>query len=190
MDIIIDANIYTSASKMQNGNGFASMSRDILDCISHDNHNIVVSKNLKEEYRRNYSQFGLEWYLNMARFGRIIEFENIYDPQLLTELEYGICVLHIPDKEKAKGCCRKIEKDIHLIELALASGSIIMSHEYSCRNHIRALRNVEDIASTMAKLTPIIWIVPKKDHEFWSRWINWLQGGSSMNDWHLVDGDF
>ena len=117
---------------------------------------------IKAEWDQHQSNFAAAWLLTMANLRKL---RSVKDDPLegLREAIRG----HSQDQ----GVTKRMLKDSHLIEAALATDSRVASGDENARGHFGRL------AATHEPLQRIIWVNPVKEDE---QAIGWLKAGAPL----------
>jgi len=191
MRLVVDTCIYCSSTNNKcNPHTNAQRSRAILELIYNQNHTIVISPELEREYKDNFSSFGYDWYAEMRKAGKVQLIEDHLNIQLRNELQYGVCLVFSRDgKDKIRSVWREIDRDIHLIEVALLTDNAVISDELVCYENIRSLTVEESIHSIFHLLRSIKWIIPENCIDFLEELSSWLKGEEDHPcSWFLLNG--
>jgi len=143
---------------------------EALETIRQMRYKIVRTPQLMAEGARHSSAYSIKWLAVMKKKRRI--FEPVGDLTNAT-LRQRICEAARDDRD-----WREMEKDMHLIEAALASGRRIISRENNARN--RFLRIVPQVRP----IGQVAWKNPEKAEHCT---IDWLRNGASLNGHLLAD---
>lgn len=155
MIVIVDANILASASERPNIFE-AQRSRTILDSIFNNSfHTIGLSNPLLLEYHENWSSYGKSWYFRMKKRGRIEDKKDVTNMTIRKGIIKLASRIFSPSSTKI---LEEVEKDIHLLELALQCDNFIISDENNARDRIKSLSGIDHKA--IADLKVIIWVRP------------------------------
>jgi hypothetical protein len=164
--IVVDACVARSASESQDPT--ASRCRQVLDGIDQHGHKLAMSKPLQDEWFKSASSHGepyiqyasmyaLHWFVKMRTVRRIewVELDSVEDVSLRI-------LAATSDARRPR-----VEKDLHLVETALASDRRIISHDGTAKE------DFTDIGQTVNELCEILWLDPTNS-PVWQ----WLQSGA------------
>ncbi len=158
--LVIDACVARSAGGSAAEDPLSRNSREVLTAVLEICHRMVWSRRIGEEWKRNRSRFSRQWQVQMwarRKVDRISGDEN---------LQISDRVLAAADRQRDRVA---MEKDLHLIEAALASSKIIISHDETAREAFSLA------ASKVHELKDITWINPDCGEE---DVVAWLQAGA------------
>jgi len=158
MIFVVDTNIVTSASDCSEADE-AIKCRDLLECIFLNNsHKIGISTELKNEYEKHWSSYSRKWYTSMMRHARVERHNEILNRELRDIIRRFLSQIfqreHIPD------IWTNVEKDIHLLELAIVCDKIIISNENYTRDRLKRLSRKSHKDLNNLKL--IFWLRPSE----------------------------
>lgn len=122
-----------------------------MECIRIICHKLIINNNLFDEYLNHVSRSNLGWLATMRSLGKVVRIkESIKDEELRRKI---LDNLEFPDAKDL------VEKDLHLIELALQGDSIIFSFDKRIRRH------VSTIVDLVNEIRKIVWQNPEVDGE-------------------------
>jgi hypothetical protein len=155
MNLVIDTCIIISASKKPTTQ--STKSCNILKSISQNNHKIVVSREMQEEYENIHALIGPSWYLMMKRSNRVLGNNiDLKDQKFRKGLKKA--VKNSFHSSQWQTWWEKIEKDIRLFEAALYSDKTVISNEYRCRDAVRYIKPEKCSLDALDKLQLLYWI--------------------------------
>jgi hypothetical protein len=114
--VVIDASVALSASETDNP--VSKSCRDTLICILKICHKMVMTKAIREEWKRHAKRFSWKWRYSMFARKKIKDFEDVDLPDVsikqskLTQHDLGV-----------------LEKDLLLIKAACAGDGIIITRD-------------------------------------------------------------
>jgi hypothetical protein len=115
---------------------------------------------LKAEWDRHQRDFAMQWLVKMLTLGKLRHLND----EPLEELREAI-EAHSDDS----GVKRKMLKDAHLLEAALATDSRIASLDDNARGHFQRL------AAALESIRSIMWVNPAIEDE---QAVQWLENGA------------
>lgn len=157
---MVDTNIVSSAGL--NSNPEASISRKILISIYYNGHNAALSDEICKEYRCGWSHVGKTWYTQMRRHKKILLIHDSADDKLRWDIVKMIGECYHPSQAKTIWE-RSVKKDVPLLEIAILTDRVVLSHEHKCRDHFRKIvsGNGDPTCScTVTKIRSIKWLRP------------------------------
>jgi len=126
--IVVDADIMRAAGLSEKPT--ATHARMILESIQHRGHSIVIAKPLNDEYKRHQSQFAERWKSQMVSNKRV-KFTQYEDNPALRKL----LIQSLPADNVAAEAA--VEKDAHLLEIALQHGQRIVSKDKKAKKYFQ-----------------------------------------------------
>lgn len=164
---MIDADVAHSAGETQHPD--SSNCRKFLESVSNNQHILVMTEAIREEWNRHQSRYSRRWRKLMFSRGRF-EIVRIDEKE---KIERRLPDFGLTDKQEKIAL-----KDCHLIDAALKTDKIIASSD-------KRARDVFSIAAVKAKiLKPLTWVNPKT---MAAELIVWLEGGKSSKIWLLYN---
>ena len=177
--LVIDASVARSATLSDNPTSNAC--REFLQAIFDVCHKIVLTAEIYREWDHNALQirspadrrrarFLVDWMLAMARRkgGKILRTRVARDEELRNKINH----LGLPEQSR-----QEIAEDLHLVEAALASDSIVVSRDDSAR----AL--LQSITGSCPELAKVVWCNPVDLREEALQWLE--TGARSVKVWQL-----
>jgi hypothetical protein len=177
--LVIDASVARSATSSDNPTSNAS--REFLQAILDVCHKIVLTPELHKEWDfnalqirspadRKRTRFLTDWMLAMARRkgGKILRPRIPRDEALRNKINH----LGLPEQSR-----QEISEDLHLIEAALASDSVVVSRDDS----VRAL--LQSITSSCPEFSKVVWCNPVELGKDGLEWLH--EGARSVKAWQL-----
>ena len=155
--LVIDANVAHSAGESEHP--ISSACRKFLDTVLSVGHHVVMSEAIQEEWRRHRSRYSRKWLTQMSGRKRVDRNKIERDEDLRERIDEVV-----PPEQK-----EDVDKDVHLIEAAIATDRLVTSRDEKARG---AFGNASD---NVGELRQIVWINPTQDDE---KPIDWLQKGA------------
>jgi hypothetical protein len=156
--LVIDASIARAAGSPDSKHPTGILCRDFLMKLRGVCHRAAWTAAIKAEWDEQQSQFALAWLVSMERLGKL---RRVVPESQLPE--------EIKECQVAAGVEAKMLKDCHLVEAALATDSRVASLDDTVRGHFA------DIARTIEKLKPMLWVNPTNEEE---EAVEWLEAGA------------
>lgn len=147
--LVVDACILRSAGPSDAVHPVASTCRETLKTILQEKHYVVISNQIRDEWRRHQGNFAVRWRVDMLARRRFVQ-SNSSLPDLWKAISK-----QLPEQEKRNAA----QKDFHLIEAAKEYSSLILSSDGKARE-IYAI-----CASTLREIGAVAWTCPTRDHE-------------------------
>ena len=160
--LVIDADITGACGSKALPDPRAKHCRDFLNAVLSLKHRVVITEKISDEWKRHASPFARRWRVSMDARRKI---DRIIDPP---ENE-NLCT-KIVNTTRRKKQRENVEKDLHLLQAALATDQTVISLDETVRGLFkRASQQVGEIRN-------IIWVNPDKTTE--EHPIPWLQNGA------------
>ena len=160
--LVVDADVLQSAGESEHP--VSSACREFLKSVMRICHRIVVTRELSDEWRRHLSRFSRPWLLEMYKRDKRVSCEPRRDEGLRTR------ILDAVEGETDKAA---VEKDMHLIEAAMANENRVVSLDSTVRDILRVA------AGSIRELRPLVWVNPADESE---SAITWLKEGARAED--------
>lgn len=155
--IVVDASVARAA-------GDASMHpvskncRESLQAISNSKIDIVTCSLLISEWKNHQSNYSRLWLISMIARGRFKCLSNDLTNHGLRE--------SINTHAKTENCANAMEKDAHLIEIALQTGRRVIALDETVRNLYKSLSKHHPPIKT------VLWANPVIDEDSTTEWIS------------------
>ena len=135
--------------------------RDFLKEVRAQNHRVVMTRKISDEWKRHRSRFALEWRVSMDASRQVERINPLEDQTLEDKITRTTNDAHEIEA---------MEKDFHLLQAALATDQTVISLDETIRGLFkRASQQVGEIRD-------IIWVNPDRTAE--EQPIAWLQDGA------------
>ena len=158
--LVVDADVAFSASESEHP--ISSTCREFLDTMLKVGHHVVMTDEIKKEWDRHNKIYFRKWLIQMWSRKRVDRVGEERNDNLRKKINKVIISRQKP----------VVEKDIHLIEAAIATDRLLTSRDETAR---RAFGNVSAI---VGELRQIVWVNPTQNDE---NPINWLQDGAKAD---------
>ena len=159
--LVIDTDVAQASGDENATDPRAINCRDCLVEVMANNHKLVMTKKISDEWKRHQSRFALEWRTSMDARRRIERINPPEDEELQDNLK------NTSDTEDE---FEVMQKDIHLLEAALETDKTVISLDQTVRTlFAKASQQVSTIRM-------IIWVNPNRITE--EQPIVWLKGGA------------
>ena len=159
--LVIDTDVAQASGDEDATDPRAINCREFLKVVRSQNHRIVMTREISDEWKRHQSRFALEWRVSMDARRKI----DRINPSENEELQDKVTNTASDEDE-----IETIQKDFHLLQAALATDQTIISLDESIRGLFkRASQQVGEIRN-------IIWVNP--DRTAVEHPIPWLQNGA------------
>lgn len=158
--IVVDANVARSAGQTEHPKSKAC--RGVLDAMLKYCHKLAWTSDIAEEWKRHESSYAKRWRAAMTARKKVHRLVDVQDANLRLQINESVMAV---DKTNA------LLKDIHLIEAAIRSDSIIIS----CDQRVQKLIN--EAAQTTTAIRLICWCDPCQELD---EAVNWVASGASI----------
>ncbi|MFB2881440.1 hypothetical protein [Floridanema aerugineum] len=158
--LVIDACVAGAAGEKDAGT--SKHCRDFLIAVLDNSHRVVMTPDIRKEWRKHQSNFSRKWYLNMQRKNQL---ERISRIEINAQLWTGVEACTEFDNQR-----EEMVKDLRLIEAALVTDKIIVSLDKEVR------KLFHQAAEQVEELRKIVWVDPAKSEE---QAISWLESGAA-----------
>lgn len=159
--LVIDTDVAQASGDEDATDPRAINCRDFLKEVRSQDHRVVMTREISEEWKRHQSRFALEWRVSMDASRKVERIDPLQDDTLRDKIT---TTTNNTDEIEA------IQKDFHLLQAALATDQTIISLDETIRQLFkRASQQVGEIRN-------IIWVNPDRATE--EQPIEWLQNGA------------
>ena len=159
--LVIDTDVAQSSGDEDAIDPRAIHCRDFLKEVRSQDHKVVMTREISDEWKRHQSRFALEWRVSMDAQRKIDRINPPEDEELQAK---------VTTKTNKADEIEAMEKDFHLLQAALATDQTIISLDETARGLFkRASQQVGEIRN-------IIWVNPDRTAE--EDPIVWLQNGA------------
>ena len=159
--LVIDTDVVQSSGNEDATDPRAIHCRDFLKEVRSQDHRVVITREISDEWKRHQSRFALEWRVSMDARKKIDRINPPEDEELQDKITNTAS-----DEDEIEA----LRKDFHLLQAALATDQTITSLDETIRRLFkRASQQVGEIRN-------IIWVNPERtaaEHP-----ITWLQNGA------------
>ena len=159
--LVIDTDVAQASGDEDATDPRAINCRDFLKEVRSQDHRVVMTREISDEWKRHRSGFALEWRVSMDARRRIDRIDPPEDKELQDKVTNTAS-----DEDEIEG----IKKDFHLLQAALATDHTIIS----CEQYVRKLFAIA--SQRVGEIRHIIWVNPNRAEE--ERPIVWLQNGA------------
>lgn len=164
--LVIDTCVARASGQQDATHHMSKSCRTFLNTVIAIPHYVVMTPELRAEWRRHASRFSRTWLVSMERKGKV---KNIETP-LNSELREKLRNFALNEALNVD----QILKDVHLLEASMSVGQRIVSYErYVRRQYAKAAQG------KLPELRPIMWVDPCIDSE---NPLTWLQSGAGIEN--------
>ena len=137
--LVIDADVARSAGSETAIHQRAINCREFLKSVKEQNHQIVLTKIISEEWKKHQSRFTRRWRLSMDARKKVVRINPSEDQQLRDKIS---TTTHDENEIEV------MQKDLHLLEAALATDQTIISLDETVRTlFAQASQRVSEIGT-------------------------------------------
>ena len=158
--LVIDTDVARASGDEDATDPRAIHCRDFLKEVRAQDHRVVMTRKISDEWKRHRSRFAFEWRVSMDARRKI---DRINPPEDQT-LQDKITTTTSDENE-----IEVMEKDFHLLQAALATDQAIISLDETIRGLFK------QASQQVGEIRDIIWVNPDRTEE---RPILWLQNGA------------
>lgn len=159
--LVIDTDVAQASGDEDATDPRAINCRDFLKEVRSQDHRVVMTREISDEWKRHRSGFALEWRVSMDARRRIDRINPPEDEELRDKV-----TVTASDEDEIEA----MQKDFHLLQAALTTDQTIISLDETVRRLFKqASRQVGEIRN-------IIWVNPDRTAE--EQPITWLQNGA------------
>ena len=159
--LVIDTDVARASGDEDATDPRAIHCRDFLKEVRAQDHRVVMTRKISDEWKRHRSRFAFEWRVSMDARRKI---DRINPPEDQT-LQDKITTTTSDENE-----IEVMEKDFHLLQAALATDQTVISLDETVRQLFK--RTTQQVG----EIQHIIWVNPDQTAE--ERPIAWLQNGA------------
>ena len=159
--LVIDTDVAQASGDEDATDPRAINCRDFLKEVRSQNHWVVMTREISDEWKRHQSRFALEWRVSMDARRRIDRIDPPEDKELRDKVTNTAS-----DEDEIEA----IEKDFHLLQAALGTDQTIISLDETVRGLFKRA------SQQIGAIRGIIWVNPDRTVE--EQPIAWLQNGA------------
>ena len=159
--LVIDTDVAQASGDQDATDPRAINCRNFLKEVRSQDHWVVMTREISEEWKRHQSRFALEWRASMDARRRI---DRINLPED-AELQAKVTTTTNNENE-----IEALQKDFHLLHAALATDQTVISLDETVRQLFK------QASQQVGEIRNIIWVNPDRTAE--EHPIEWLQNGA------------
>ena len=159
--LVIDTDVAQASGDEDATDPRAINCRDFLKEVRSQDHRVVMTREISEEWKRHQSRFALEWRVSMDARRRIDRINPPEDEELRDKV-----TVTATDEDEIEA----MQKDFHLLQAALATDQTIISLDETVRQLFK------QASQQVGEIRNIIWVNPDRATE--EQPITWLQNGA------------
>lgn len=172
--LVVDASVMRAAGGEEATDPAPAHARDALKAILTICHRICVSPELREEWKRHRSRFAKRWLTQMYAAGKVLSCEPPSCSAILADIRSFHSI--------TQSDIAAVEKDIHLIAVALATGQAVLSWDKRVAVAIRKVCADRKTVTSKA-VAHVLWIDPVTDSDALQAWLS--ETGPAQPYWQL-----
>lgn len=170
--LVIDTDVIRAAGDIHATKPRAINCRDFLKEVLVKNLSVVLTKEIKDEWKKHSSSFALEWRYSMYARRKVVDINPPQDDALQDKIIGSTDVV---------AEINAMKKDMHLLHAAMATDNSIISCDESVRTfYAKASQQVGEIRM-------VIWVNPDRTEE---EPIVWLKNGAPPENHRLLSTYF
>jgi predicted nucleic acid-binding protein len=158
--IVVDASIARSAGTTQHP--VSRSCREFLDSFLKICHRIVMTPEVREEWKKHRSNFSASWLASMTARKKV----EVCNPDVDAAMADKLRQAQLTEKDEAA-----IRKDARLLEAALAADSAVASLDEEVRSLLKG------VSKQWVRIKPVVWVNPASPQE---EAVSWLSAGAPM----------
>ena len=159
--LVIDTDVAQASGDEDATDPRAINCRDFLKVVRSQNHKVVMTRKISDEWKRHQSRFALEWRVSMDARRKI---DRINPPE---NEEFQDKITNTASDEDE---IETMQKDFHLLQAALATDETVISLDETVRGLFKCA------SQQVGEIRNIIWVNPDRTAE--EHPIPWLQNGA------------
>ena len=159
--LVIDTDVAQASGDEDATDPRAINCRDFLKEAMSQDHRVVMTRKISDEWKRHQSRFAFEWRVSMDARRRI----DRIDPPEDTELRDKVTNTASDENE-----IEAMEKDFHLLQAALTTDQTVISLDETVRQLFK------QASQQVGEIRGVIWVNPDRTAE--EQPIIWLQNGA------------
>lgn len=159
--LVIDASVARAAGGEDATHPISKHSRDFLRAVLNVSHYVVMTPDIRNEWRRNQSTFARRWLVSMTARRKVLPIDIHENRELYTRLTHAAST---PREREA------MQKDTRLLDAAMATDNTIVSLDETVRR-LFAVASVQ-----VGELRIIVWVNPGNVED--EQPIAWLRNGA------------
>jgi len=145
-NLVVDASIMHSSGTAEQGTSKAS--REALDAILRICHHVILTSDIREEWKRHASGYSQSWHVAMESKKKVNNLDSVNVEELASAIAESY--MNSTDRER-------VEKDAPLINAALCSDKVIVTYDERLK---KTMEKYSPLASISARIK---WVNPVKD---------------------------
>jgi hypothetical protein len=155
--IVVDASVARASGGHEAIAPVSTNCRDFLLDMRNICHRLVLTPPLLEEWKNHKSRFASTWLTSMFARKKV---------EIVTNTERPALRAKIDGNAKSEKELRIVRKDVHLLEAALGTDSIVASlDDEACRLFGRICND------GVGEISPIVWVNPAADPDGTKEWL-------------------
>lgn len=159
--LVIDTDVAQASGDEDATDPRAINCRDFLKEVRSQEHRVVMTREISDEWKRHRSGFAFEWRVSMNARRRVVDIDPPEDEELRDKVTKTAS-----DENESEA----MQKDFHLLEAALATDQTVISLDETVRGFFK------QASQQVGEIRDIIWVNPDRTAE--EQPIAWLQNGA------------
>ena len=159
--LVIDTDVAQASGDEDATDPRAINCRDFLKEVRSQEHRVVMTREISDEWKRHRSGFAFEWRVSMNARRRVVDIDPPEDEELRDKVTKTAS-----DENESEA----MQKDFHLLEAALATDQTVISLDETVRGLFK------QASQQVGEIRDIIWVNPDRTAE--EQPIAWLQNGA------------
>ena len=160
--LVIDASVMRAAGGEDATFPTSKNCRDFLKAVHTICHRVVMTPEIRDEWKRHMSRFSRKWRVSMEAKKKVCRIDPVPDDDLCGR------ILDTASSQKEQDA---LQKDLRLVEAALAADNSIAALDDTAQ---RAFRKA---ANSVREIRQIVWVNPDKTAK---RVLAWLDEGAKI----------
>ncbi len=162
--LVIDTSVARASGRESAVDPTATSCRDFLQTVLNVCHQMVFSREIREEWKEHWSRFTRKWRVQMEARKKVVRCPDTEDKTFRDKIRASSC---------SDADCEAMLKDVFLIEAALATDSTVASLEKVARGlFATASKDVKELRN-------IVWVNPSLPEE---ESLQWLEDGAKPEE--------
>jgi len=166
--LVIDTDITSAAGDERSKDIEAKTCHDLLEKVRETEHLFVITTDIWIEWKKHRSGFAQDWLQTMFARKLVVKLGDVRNEALKDK------ILHFVQGQKAKDAT---EKDIHLLEAAIATDRLLISKNRKDMERFIA------IADRVGEIQAIVWVNPMNEKD---SSLEWLENGCTSERWRQL----
>ena len=163
--LVIDTDVAQASGSEEAIHPRAKHCRDFLQEVLSLSHSVVMTPEISNEWKRHRSSFARRWRVSMDARKKVYRVNAPADEELHDKIKQTR--INLEESED-------MQKDLHLLDAALATDQNIVSLDETIRGYFA------QAAQRVGEIRDIVWVNPERTEE--EKPLVWLQNGAPPED--------